>query len=510
MRPATVGELFAAAVARDPGAPAIVDAERRLTYAELDGAVGRAARVLAESRVRRGTTIAASAANGIDLVVAFLATMRLGARWVGIGRAMPSADVAFVLHHSGTRVLLTDRDDLDDRAARRVFDMGPEGAWRASLARRAPLQRDSEPDPLAPAALAYTSGTTGRPKGVVHSQHNITLPARYSATTADFDATSVVGVALPFTILNVMAISVLPTLFAGRPCIAIPELQAATVADWVAREGITNLSIPPPVLYDLATRDDINVGSLATLRAPRTGGAELPDATRAQFAARFGCAVIGTYGLTEAPATVTIEPRGEPRVEGSSGRALPYLEVLVVDDEGAPLPTGETGEITVAATTSGAWRDVWRPMLGYWRRPAASRDAVRDSVLFTGDIGRLDEDGNLFVLDRKGNLITRGGANVYPAEVERVLRKLPGVAHSAVVGIPDPRLGERVAVAIEVAPGATLGPDAALQHCRSQLPRDKVPEFVVFVDALPRNAMGKVALETVRELIVAAVEAGDT
>jgi long-chain acyl-CoA synthetase len=508
MRPATVGELLDAAVAPDPGALALVDEERRLTYAALDGEVGRAARVLVECRVRRGTAVAASAANGIDLVVAFLATMRLGARWVGIGRALPAPDMEFLLRHSGARVVLTDRDDVDDRGARRVVHLGPGGAWRSRLARAEPLRRASTPDPLAPAALAYTSGTTGRPKGVVHSQHNITLPARYSATTSDFDATSVVGVALPFTILNVMAISVLPTLFAGRPCIAIPKLQAATVADWVAREGITNLSIPPPVLYDLATRDDIRAADLTTLRAPRTGGAELPDATRSAFATRFGCTVVGTYGLTEAPATVTIEPRDEPRVPGSSGRALPYLEVLVLDREGVPLPTGETGEIAVSAATSGAWRDVWRPMLGYWRRPAASRDGVRDGVLFTGDIGRLDDDGNLFVLDRKGNLITRGGANVYPAEVERVLRKLPGVAHSAVVGIPDPRLGERVAVAIERGPGLTLTRDAVVAFCRGELPSQKAPEVVMFVDALPRNAMGKVALETVRELIVSAVEAG--
>ncbi len=163
----------------------------------------------------------------------------------------------------------------------------------------------------------------------------------------------------------------------------------------------------------------------------------------------------------------------------------------------------------MTAATRGVWRDAWQPMLGYWRRPAASRDAVRDGVLLTGDVGRLDHDGNLFVLDRKGNLITRGGANVYPAEVERVLRTLPEVAHSAVIGIPDVRLGERVSVAIECAPGTTLTRDTVVEHCRARLARDKVPEVVVFVDALPRNAMGKVVLEPLREVIDAAIAAGD-
>jgi acyl-CoA synthetase (AMP-forming)/AMP-acid ligase II len=308
-------------------------------------------------------------------------------------------------------------------------------------------------------------------------------------------------VALPFTILNVMIVSVLPTLFAGRPCIAVPKLDAATIARWTADERITNFSIPPPVLYDLATRDDIDPASLATLRAPRTGGAELPDATRTMFAARFGTEVVGTYGLTEAPATVTIEPRGEPHVQGSSGRAVPFVEVRIVDTDGRALPTGETGEIAVRAATQGAWRGVWRPMLGYWRRPAATRDAVRDGMLLTGDIGRLDADGNLFVLDRKGNLITRGGANVYPAEVERVLGRLPGVAHSAVVGLPDPRLGERVAVAIERERDTTLTREAVVDHCRSHLAREKVPEVVLFLDALPRNAMGKVIVADIRDMM---------
>jgi acyl-CoA synthetase (AMP-forming)/AMP-acid ligase II len=384
-----------------------------------------------------------------------------------------------------------------------VIALGDAGEWRDAVERASPRSRATPPDPHWPASIAYTSGTTGRPKGVVHSQHNVTLPGRYFATTPDFDATSVVGVALPFTTLNVMLISVLPTLFAGRPCIAIPKLEAATVARWVAQEGITNLSIPPPVLYDLATRDDIDPTDLVTLRAPRTGGAELPDATRARFEDRFGRAVVGTYGLTEAPATVTIEPRDEPHVPGASGRVVPYLDIRIVDGDGTPVPHGETGEIALSAATSGPWRDLWTPMLGYWRRPGASRAAVRDGVLRTGDVGRLDGDGNLFVLDRKGSLITRGGANVYPAEVERVIRQLRGVAQCAVVGIPDPRLGERVAVAIELEPGAAVTADTVRTHCRAHLERTKVPDIVSFVDELPRNSMGKVVVDVLRGTIVA-------
>jgi long-chain acyl-CoA synthetase len=507
MHSLTVGALLDAAVERDPTAPALVDQERRLTYAELQDEVDRAVRALRDARVRRGTTVAASAANGIDMLVAFLATMRRGARWVGISRALTSSERGFLLNHCRARVFLTDGTDPAGAAARigTVFTLGADGSWQDAVRNAAASRPTAEPDPLAPAAIAYTSGTTGRPKGVVHSQRNLTLPGRYLATTADFDDSSVVGVALPFTTLNVIIVSALPALFAGRPCIAVPKLEASTIARWIARERITNMSIPPPVLYDLATRDDIGPDALATLRSPRTGGAEFPDTTRAMFAARFDLDVVGTYGLTEAPAVVTVESRDEPHVPGASGKVVPYLDVRIVDDRGEPVPTGEIGEIAVTASTAGDWRGVWRPMLGYWRRPAATRAAIRDGMLLTGDIGYLDADGNLYVVDRKGNLVNRGGANVYPAEIERILRQVPGVAHGAVVGLPDARLGERVAVAIEVEPGVTLSPETILDHCRAHLARYKVPEVVVFVSSLPRNSMGKVILPEVREQISAAM-----
>src|SRR5262245_2195156 len=420
MRRSLVATLVDRTIRRDPAGLALVEGERRITYAELDDEVARAAAALAARGVRTGSGVAASGTNSIDLVVAFLATMRLGGRWLGIARGTPPADLAFFLRHSRARLYLCDEDCTPDDAGAvssdDVLTFGSEGSWRAAVRKVEPRRDGRAVDPFAAAGISYTSGTTGRPKGVVHSQHNLTLPGRWLATTVDFEAGSVVGVALPCTTLNVLLISVLPALFAGRPCILVPKLEASTIATWIAAEGITNMSMPPPVLYDLVTRDDINRDALATLRAPRTGGAEFPEPTRASFKARFGRDVVCTYGLTEAPATVTVEPRDVPHVPGSSGRVVPYLELRIVDEDGSFVSAGGTGEIALVAASRGPWRNEWRPMLGYWRRPAATRGILSDGMVLTGDVGRVDDQGNLYVLDRKGRLVNRGGANVYPAE----------------------------------------------------------------------------------------------
>ncbi len=221
---------------------------------------------------------------------------------------------------------------------------------------------------------------------------------------------------------------------------------------------------------------------------------------RQAFTDRFGHGIAATYGLTEAPTIVSLERRGLRHIAGSSGEVLPYLEVSIRGDDGNELPPGEIGEICVRGAEHGLWGGSYRPMLGYWRRPAATRKTLIDGVLHTGDLGYV-KDGLLFPKDRRDNLILRGGASVYPAQVERVIRSLAGVADCAVVGLPDPRLGQRVAVAIETDEGATLLAEEVVEHCRQRLARYEIPESVVFVPALPRNTMNKVVRREVLDLI---------
>jgi acyl-CoA synthetase (AMP-forming)/AMP-acid ligase II len=197
---------------------------------------------------------------------------------------------------------------------------------------------------------------------------------------------------------------------------------------------------------------------------------------------------------------VSIDPRDGTHAPGASGPALPHLDVRILDDSGADVAPGDTGEICIASTADGPWAGAYQLMLGYWGKPDATADALRGNVLHTGDLGFVDGDGNLVVRDRKSLVIIRGGANVYPAEVERVLHEAPGVAACAVIGVPDERLGERVMAAVQPAPGATVDEEALRTHCLARLARYKVPERFVGVDAFTRNAMGKIIRRPLQDL----------
>jgi acyl-CoA synthetase (AMP-forming)/AMP-acid ligase II len=213
---------------------------------------------------------------------------------------------------------------------------------------------------------------------------------------------------------------------------------------------------------------------------------------------RFGTEIYSGYGLTEAPTAVTVENPAEPRVVGSCGKPLPQVEIVILDDDGNEVPDGETGEVCVRAASSGPFAGLYTPMLGYWKQPDASREALRGGVLHTQDIGRIGEGGNLFIEDRKADLIIRGGANVYPAEVERVIHGDAAVAACAVIGAPDVRLGERVVAFVQPNADATIDLDALRARCSAELARYKVPEEFVVVDDFERTPMGKIKKTVLR------------
>jgi acyl-CoA synthetase (AMP-forming)/AMP-acid ligase II len=261
--------------------------------------------------------------------------------------------------------------------------------------------------------------------------------------------------------------------------------DAAGIAEWVRREQVTVWNGVPAQLYDLARGGVVRKEDLASLQEVWSGGGDCPDSLRTAFADAFGHELRATYGLTEAPTVVAMDPVGVERVDGASGRPLPHLRVQVLNDDGREV---ELGEVCISAAEYGPWAGQWTPMLGEWRDGAV---VPAPSLLRTGDVGSIN-NGWLRIRDRLKLVVVRGGANVYPAEVERVLLTLPGVESAAVFGVPDERLGQRVAAVVQLQPGSTVEPAALADGCRAVLSSYKVPERWAVVPDLPRNAMGKV------------------
>lgn len=496
--PIRVADCFGPALAQDPGREALVARSGRWTYAEVDRLCAQAAQVWRDLGVAPGERVAVSLPNDADIVFAFHGAMRVGAIWVGINQNLAPPEKAYLLADSGASVLLSDPDTASALAAHRsqladlreVVLLDP---WRRLLAAATPASDLPPVDPDAPAGLGYTSGTTGRPKGAVHSQRNLLLPGAVLAASRGWGADLRKGDCLPLTILNMQVLTTLTTAAAGGTAVIMDQIYASGVADWIEREAVTVWNGPPALLHSLVTDDSIAPQALGSLREAWSGGSALPEVLRQRFRAKFGVPVIGTYGLTEAPSVVSIDPPDGGFAAGASGRVLPHLQVTIDGPE--------PGDICVGAATSGPYAGLYRPPLGYWQRPEASETLAPGGVLRSGDIGFVDDQGWLHIVDRRNLVIMRGGANVYPAEVERVLDALPGVAASVVIGLPDDRLGERVAAAVVLDEGADISADFLTDRCRQELAKYKVPERIVVLPAVPRNAMGKIDRTAVRDLI---------
>ena len=504
--PAAVADVLAHALRARPDHEALVGRHNRYTFRALDRAADAAAAALHRCGIEPGDRVAASLPNQCEIVIAYLGAMRLGAVWVGINMALAPPEKRYMLDDSDTRLFITTpaiRDTLVD-AACTVLVVDPDdgtGDWPDLV--EAHLSCDPPRpliDPHAPAAISYTSGTTGFPKGAVHSQHNMLWQGAVARETDPGPSDERHGVLLPLTLLNLMVLGPLFAWLKDTTCICIDRVDALGLRDWLRDEGVTRVTFAPPIAYDLLNHPGVAASDIETLRRPECGGAATPQSVRTQFVERFGTAVLTGYGLTEAPGGLAREMPQDPRLPGCSGKALTPIEIVIVDDHDAPLPAGTAGEICARAVDHGPWAGVYTPFLGYWRRPDATRRALRGGLLHTDDIGELDHDGRLFVKDRRTDLIVRGGANVYPAEVERVLADHPAVAACAVFGLDDERLGQRVAAVLQLRPDSTVGHEEIAAYCREHLARYKVPERWTSIVAFARTPMGKIRKGDLRSL----------
>lgn len=495
-KPLSLGPLLERAVAAVPDKTALVGGRGRQTYAEMADEVSRTAAALGELGVRAGDRVAVSLANDVDIVTALMGIWAHGAVFVGVHTVLAPPEKRYLIDDCEPSLYLT-ADTAEEVGAPRVVALDE---WRTRVAGADPLDPWPEGDPLRLAAIAYTSGTTGNPKGVMHSQHNALLQGAVAVARGSYDADDVFLCVHPLTILNLQVLHGLTTIQALATCAIADRHDPVSLARWIKQEGVTHFAVVPTVAYDLLTHPEVHPDDLATLTKPRVGGAAMPESVKLLFEERFGVKPATSLGITEGPTLVARQDPDRPIIEGSCGRALPHIDVQVLDDDDRPVPVGEVGEICFGPRRDGPWAGVYRTMLGYWGRPELSAETLRGGMVRSGDLGWLDADGELFIVERRSQMIIRGGNNIYPAEIERVLGADSRVAECCVVGRPDNRLGEVVVAFVQPAAGVELAVDDLLALCRDNLAPFKIPSEICLVEAFPRSPLGKISRSQVQTM----------
>ncbi|MGZ4709346.1 MAG: FadD3 family acyl-CoA ligase [Acidimicrobiales bacterium] len=523
--PLTIPAVVERAAARFGSLEGLVDGDLRLTFAEVADQVDLAARAFIASGVESGDRIALWAPNMAEWAIAALGVHRAGAAVVPLNTRYKGTEAAYILNASGARMLLTVTDFLDtdyvellgDRAEvpgveEVVVLRGPEReatvGWSTFLDRAASVTPEASaaraaaitPDDLSD--ILFTSGTTGAPKGAMLG---------HGASVRAYDAWStVVGlregdrylIINPFFHAFGLKAGILASLIKGATIVPHAVFDVPSVMQRVAEERISMLPGPPAIYQTILDHPDLGRYDLSTLRLSVTGAAAVPVEMirRMREELTFKTIVTG-YGLTEATGIATMcRHDDDPEIiSTTAGRAIPDVEVQVVDEQGNALAAGEAGEVVIRG---------YNVMQGYFNNPEATASTIdADGWLHTGDVGVLDAAGNLRITDRTKDMFIVGGFNAYPAEIENMMLRHPAIGQVAVVGVPDHRMGEVGMAFVVPRPGAEVTPTELIEWARDEMANYQAPRYVELVDALPLNASGKVLKYQLREQGLASIAA---
>jgi acyl-CoA synthetase (AMP-forming)/AMP-acid ligase II len=471
----------------DLRAPAVADARCELSTSELAEEIRRVAGGLAGLGVGPGDVVATMLPNRAEVVTTLFAAWQLGAALTPVNPALTVEEAGYQLSDSSAAVVV-----VDDASAQVLAGSGARHLHVDDLA-----LMSGEAPPRSPAAddvalLIYTSGTTGRPKGVVLDHANVTAMVAMLAGHFRMGPSERALVALPLFHVNGLVVSVLTPLAVGGSTVILERFSKSSFWDEVERARPTFFSLVPAMYLMFNDLPDEVRPDTSSLRFCICGAAPVPAQALTAFKERYGVPIVEAYGLSETTVGVSINPLDGPQKPGSVGPALRGLELRIVDDHDRPLPQGERGEVVVSGPNV---------MRGYLGRPDETADALNGGWLRTGDVGYLDEADYLFLVDRKKDLIIRGGENIYPTELEHVLAGHPAIREVAVVGKPDPVMGEEPVAFAALKEGSTTDEQELLAFAKQRLAGYKLPEEVRFVEELPRNAVGKVAKPELRERV---------
>ncbi|MCW2951876.1 MAG: Long-chain-fatty-acid--CoA ligase [Conexibacter sp.] len=490
-----LASLLTETAARDAERPAIKLDELVLSYGLLDEGSARVAGLLAEHGFAPGDRVGVMLPNVPHFPLVYYGVLRAGGVVVPMNVLLKEREVAFYLGDSGARLLFGWHGFSEqarpgaEQAGAELIEVVP-GAFEQRVMAAAPRREVLAVADDDTAVILYTSGTTGRPKGAELRHAN--LLANVETTIA-----TLIQVAPDDVLLGALPLfhsfgqtCALNTSVAGGSCLTLlPRFDPAKALEIVQRDRVTVFEGVPTMYSAMLHEPGREQYDVSSLRLCVSGGSALPGEVLRGFEDAFGCAILEGYGLSETSPVASFNHPDRDRKVGSIGTPIAGVEMKVVGEDGADLGSGEVGEIVIRG------RNV---MKGYWQQPDATAAAVRDGWLRTGDLAKVDEDGYFFIVDRKKDLIIRGGYNVYPREIEEVLYEHPAVAEVAVVGLPDAELGEEVGAAVALKPGAVADAGELRAFVKERVAAYKYPRTIWLVDELPKGPTGKILKREVR------------
>ncbi|WP_037144124.1 acyl-CoA synthetase [Rhodococcoides fascians] len=485
-------------------AVAFIEEERSVTFGEFDESTSRLARALLSLGVRRGDRVGVLLFNSVEFMETFFACAKLGAICVPVNFRLSAAEVGYILVDAGVDVFVYHQPLADlargalvtdgVRVRHRVLVGGTPTAGEVAYhevmrsGEPRPLNMDIEPHEVC--AIMYTSGTTGRPKGVMITHANADAQVHNTFTIGrGLREGDVTITSAPMFHIGGLGVHTLPLVYLGGTTVIHRSFDPArTLADMADKRATVQFLVPS-MWAALMRMPDFESYDLSALELAVAGGEPTPLPVIEFFQDR-GVPFQEGFGMTEASPSVSVLGAAHVKAKlGSIGRALPEVEVRIVDPDDREVAPGTVGELLLRG------RNIF---LGYWMLPAETADAFRNGWFHTGDLGRVDEEGFITLVDRKKDMVISGGENVYPIEAEQVLVLHPAVREVAVFGVPHPRWGETVVAAAALTAGTTASPDELIAFCRERLAHFKCPTRIEVLDELPRNATGKVLKRELR------------
>ena len=456
--------------------------QREFTYREFEATVGRVAGMLAAHGIGKGDVVSLLLPNGVEYIIAYFACWQMGALAGPVNGHLKAQEIEYVVSNSEAKLMLVNSEFLEKvekiRVPTVVFDSERQVEHGFKKENKNQLTPEDE------AIIIYTSGTTGKPKGCLLTHGNVIANARQISQWLGFNEKDRLLTVMPLFHMNAVSVTTMSALYAGGSTVVSPKFSASRFWQIISDYQITSFgSVATMLSMLLSTYPDGVPEGLKTdqLRFAMCGSAPVPAEILRRFEETFKCLVIEGYGLSESTCRSTFNPPDERRRPGSCGLPIGN-EMRVVDEEDRDVPDGELGEIVLRGENI---------LKGYFKNEAATETAFRNGWFHTDDIGYRDADGFYFIVDRKSDMIIRGGENIYPREIDEVLYQHPQIASAAVIGIPDELYGEEVAAVVVLKPGAKTSEQGVIEFCKARLADYKCPKTVRFVEDIPKGPTGK-------------------